>query len=124
MQQAARESESTWYAGPRFRRTALAILCTAICIEGYYAVFRRDGDVLCHVDFGRHFLAGQPYASPGNYYPLGRVMFDVLFTLGDYRLTRGVFYCLAIGALICCFRIWERVASAGEQGYRRLSRPQ
>src|SRR3954466_13871604 len=110
MQPAAHESESTWYTRPGFRRTALAIVFVAIAVQAYYSVFRRDGDVLCHINYGRHFLQGEPYLNPGNYYSLGRVMFNVLFTLGEYHVVRAAFYCLAILALCWTFRIWTRMA--------------
>ncbi|MEX2285531.1 MAG: glycosyltransferase family 87 protein [Planctomycetaceae bacterium] len=122
MEHTADEVEVTWYTGPRFRRTALAVIGVAIVVQGCYAVFRRDGDLLCHINYGNHFLQREPYANPGNYYPLGRVMVDVVFTLGGYHLTRAVFYGLAIGALIWCFRIWEQIASASDGQHNPASR--
>lgn len=110
------ETTGSWIARSWFRNTAWAILIAAAAVEGYYAVFVRTGDVTCHIKFGKEFLDGIPYTNEGNFYPLGRVMFDSLFAIGDYRATRAVFYLASLVALAACFKLWGKTVGAPANG--------
>ena len=57
-------------------RIALYVLAAVVLVEGYYAVFRRRSDFDWHLNLGQSFLAGDPYRDGGEWYPLGRAMFD------------------------------------------------
>jgi hypothetical protein len=107
-------THGAWYMGRTFRTATWVTFAIAIVVEGYYAIFVRIGDVDCHILYGNQFREGEPYANPGNYYPLGRVMFDVLFTIAPYRVTRAVFYVVSLFALAACFRLWGRIAPLAE----------
>src|SRR5688572_10832751 len=92
-----------WYQTSRFRRGAIIALVVIGIVEGVYAIFLRENDFVCHITFGEHFRQGTPYASPGNYYPLGRVMLDATLTFGNYYVTRAACYALALAALAGTF---------------------
>jgi hypothetical protein len=113
MQEVSQQS-AAWYASRWFRVTAWIVLAAAIAAEGYYAVFFRTGDVTCHMMYGREFRDGVPFTNEGNFYPLGRVMFDVLFTLGNVHAMRTAFYAAAIVAFITTFWLWGRMVPAHE----------
>lgn len=111
-----------WFLNPRFQTVALWMVAVVAVVEGAYAVFKRENDFNCHIEFGKHFLAGDPYNSLGNYYPLGRVMFDGLLTLGGYYPTRAVSYLLAVGSLFVIFHLWGKMAQCWFPGTTRHRR--
>lgn len=86
------------------------LIAVVVLFEGAYAVFKRENDFNCHIEFGRHFLAGNPYQSEGNFYPLGRLMLDSLLAVGSYYPTRAVSYLLAVGSLFAIFHFWGKMA--------------
>ncbi|MGE0609702.1 MAG: glycosyltransferase 87 family protein [Pirellulales bacterium] len=101
-----------WYLNPRWQQAGLWLVAVAAVVEGGYAIFLRGNDFNCHLEFGRHFLQGNPYSSQGNYYPLGRLMLDSLLPLGEYFTTRAVCYLLAVAGLFAVFAMWGRMADA------------
>lgn len=96
----------SWYATPLFHRVVLGVLGFIALGEGYVTVFHRENDFNCHLTFGQDFLAGDPYRNGGNYYPLGRVMFDTLPASMAKHAARAAFYAAALLALVGCFGIW------------------
>lgn len=101
-----------WFLNPRFQTAAMWLVAVVILVEGAYAVFKRENDFNCHIEFGKHFLAGDPYKSAGNFYPLGRVMLDAVLPLGGYYPTRAVSYLLAVGSLFVIFHLWGKMAQS------------
>lgn len=111
---AAQDSQSAdqprWYLNPRWQNIALWVVAIVAIVEGVYAVAKRENDFNCHIEFGKHFIAGDPYQSQGNYYPLGRVMLDGLLPLGEYYTTRTISYLLAVVGLYAIFHLWGKMA--------------
>ncbi|MBI1900784.1 MAG: DUF2029 domain-containing protein [Planctomycetia bacterium] len=95
------------------RRAAWIVLAVALLVEAYFAVFVRRNDFVCHYNFGRDFLAGNPYGHLGNIYPLARAMFNGLLSLPNYYVSRAICLAAAVAGLAWSLWTWRRVAQAG-----------
>ena len=105
-------SPATWYTTERFRSVALWTILVIVLVQGYIGIFKRKNDFLWHYHLGQAFLAGDPYQSGGDWYPLPRAMMDAAPALLNIYVARTICYALAIAALYACFRIWKRLAEA------------
>ncbi|MCI0377599.1 MAG: DUF2029 domain-containing protein, partial [Gemmataceae bacterium] len=101
----------SWFNNPRVRLGVLLVLAGIVLVEGYFAIFVRRNDILCHRAMGEDFLAGDPYGFPTRQvYPLPRLMMNVALAIGPIYVTRAVCYALAICALYLVFRCWRTLA--------------
>ena len=79
-----------WYASPRFRTLAVVAGILFVAAHAVVAVGFRDNDFTWHIGLGNAFLEHEPFTRGGDWYPLSRVMFDVLPAVMPYRLGRAV----------------------------------
>jgi alpha-1,2-mannosyltransferase len=81
---------------------------------GIDAVFFRDNDFEWHCDVGRAFLRAndRTVRSGASWYPLGRRMLDVILLVPPYRVSRALFYVLALASLAATIRLWRRMTDA------------
>ncbi len=101
----------SWFNNPRVRLSAILLLAAIVLVEGYFAIFVRRNDILCHRAMGEDFLAGDPYGFPTRQvYPLPRLMMNVALAIGPVYVTRAVCYALAVCALYVVFRCWRTLA--------------
>jgi hypothetical protein len=101
-----------WFTSRRFVTTSIIVLCAILTVEAVIAIGFRDNDYLCHVTFGQEFLAGDPYASDGNYYLLGRLGADAVFALLPYYVGRAICFALGVASLGISIYLWTRMAQA------------
>jgi hypothetical protein len=104
---------SAWFATAGFRNAVITILAIIALGEGYITVAHRRNDFECHLVFGRDFVEHEPYRNAGNYYPLARVMFDVMPASMNRHVARFVFYGAALLLLVGVFAFWFRLKSYG-----------
>ncbi|NNJ27767.1 hypothetical protein LzC2_38750 [Planctomycetes bacterium LzC2] len=79
-------------------------------VEGGYAVFKRTNDYEVYLRFGDDFLNGEPYRSPGNFYPLARCAFQGVIALFPKAVGKMLVYATALLTLWGTRRVWERLA--------------
>jgi hypothetical protein len=112
-----------WWLGQRFRRWAAVAICLILAVEGWVAIVKRDNDFVFHRNLGLAFLDGRPYANGGDWYPVGRVMINAASAALPYRISRGVWFALAVLSLWGTFEIWHRLCTneSDERSGRPLS---
>ncbi len=108
---AAESAAPRWFETPEFRRTVLVLCVIVAVVEGFYAVFKRTNDYEVYRLFGEHFLAGEPYRSEGNFYPLARCAFQAVIASIPRPFDKALVYCAAWLTLWGTWRVWERLAT-------------
>lgn len=101
-----------WFTSRRFVTTSIVVLAVILIVEAVIAIGFRHNDYLCHITFGEDFLAGDPYASAGNYYLLGRLGADAVFALMPYYVGRAICFALGVASLAVSIYLWTRMAQA------------
>lgn len=104
-----------WYASPRFRTLAVVAGILFVAAHAVVAVGFRDNDFTWHIALGNAFLEREPFTRGGDWYPLSRVMFDVIPAVMPYRLSRAVFFLLGVGSLGLSVVLWNRMAGASRR---------
>lgn len=105
-----------WYTSPHFRKAALVAGLLFVAVHAVLGIFFRDTDFRWHLDLGRRFLAGEPFAhGEGDWYPLSRALFDTLPALLPYRLARGLFFLAAVGCVGVAVVLWNHMAEPSRQ---------
>ncbi|MFH5804773.1 glycosyltransferase family 87 protein [Alienimonas sp. DA493] len=107
---AADPDRPRWFETPRFRTGVLTFVAILCAVEFVYAVFKRENDYRVYLNFGADFLAGEPYRSPGNFYPLARCAFQGAIAALPVRVGKALVYSAALLTVWATWRVWERLA--------------
>ena len=105
-------SNIPWYCSERFQTLTklLAVIILILCfING---VFNKHNDFRIHYHLGQFFIQKTVYNGDEfcTHYPTGRLLFDALFGVLPYRLSRGVWWVISLIVLFFSLRTWERLS--------------
>lgn len=111
-----KDAPAAWYTTDGFRRAvwvAAAVILVASFVNG---VLVKDNDYRNHYLLGKAFMAGKPYLIPDGppfctNYPTGRLALNVVFGVLPYRLSRAVWWAVAVVVLIASLVVWDRLAA-------------
>ncbi|MFO0928005.1 MAG: glycosyltransferase family 87 protein [Gemmataceae bacterium] len=101
-----------WYTSPWFRRVTLALGGLFLVGFGVDAVLFKDNDFLWHWVAGHRYLAGDVERMRGEWYLLGRFLFNGLIALAPYFVARGLTLLAAVCGLAASVQMMRQMAGA------------